>query len=137
MFYGGKIGFILFDLDDYDDPMGLTAVVGYEFWRNISVEGEISTSVADGKANVVGTDLDVTVQTLAAYLAYRNPGETYFKAKVGFLGESRDVGNTSTDDTDSSLGIGYGWQTKSNLRMEVEYTVISSDINYLSFGVLF
>lgn len=137
LYYGGKFGLMLFDPEGYEDPINAGAVVGYRLWRNLSIEGEVTTSISDGKTKVLLTGFDVSVQTLAAFAAYRSPGETFFKAKAGFVNADVEVGTTSNDDTDTAFGLGYGWKTSSDLSFEVEYTVISNDVNFLSFALIF
>ena len=137
LYYGGKLGFMMFDLEGYDDPLNAGALVGYTVWRGISVEGEMTTSLSDGKVDVLGTGFDVAVQTFGMFAAYRSGEETYFKAKFGYVNEDIETNGVGVDDTDTSFGIGYGWKTSSGPSFEVEYTVVSSDVNYLSFGLLF
>ena len=63
LYYGGKLGFMMFDPEGYEDPINIAAVLGYTFWRGVSVEGEFSTSLSDGDIEILGTSFDVSTQT--------------------------------------------------------------------------
>ena len=77
--------------------------------------------------------------TLALYGVFRTPGEFYFKGKAGVLYEDVEVDiptlfSESEDDTGFSAGIGGGWRLNDSGSLEVEFTLIESDLNYLSLG---
>ncbi len=143
--YGGvKIGLV--DLDDgagfsVDEPINLGLMVGHDLhhlFPGFSVEGELTTSLADGDVSVpfFGKVGDLSVTTLAVYGVYKSVGELYFKGKAGLALTDADIGAFgSEDDLNLSFGIGGGWTVSEKGSLEVEFTFLEiTDATYLSFG---
>jgi len=120
-------------ISDNDTGSGLLA--GYTF-NAIDVELEYM------KANTASNDLLVTeikIDTLALYGVYRSKSDLYFKAKVGFLKEKVTINDVylqqnSASDSGLAVGVGGGYHF-SNFTIEGEYTIIETDIGYLSAGI--
>jgi hypothetical protein len=133
-YIGAKAGLMDADASGHDEALNIGGVFGYRFFDDNrgsgSLEGELTLSGKDGDTPG-GGDWDVT--TVAAYFAYRTPGEFYFKGKAGFA--DQNVGGTSAidDETGLSFGVGGGWQIDRKASLEVEYTVYD-DLKFISVG---
>ncbi len=150
-YYGVKAGVMSLDNTgagagvSIDDATNVAFVIGYKLSKigngNLAIEGEISTTVAGGDVNIIGFTGDWDIDTLAVYAVYRSSGNIYFKGKAGILYE--DVGfsivgiSDSGSDEGFSAGIGMGWKMGKSNALEVEYTVIEEDIDYISVGYNF
>ncbi|HEX9628088.1 MAG TPA: outer membrane beta-barrel protein [Acidiferrobacterales bacterium] len=150
VYLGAK--FIVVDLDDippvsFDKAYNIGVYGGYHLLGQgaqipknlgggtLSIEGEFTTTVVDGDTNF-GGDWDIT--TISAYAAYRFPlqGGVYLKGKAGGTWSDPDTPATRKSETDGSFGLGVGWHLGSGA-LEGEFTVISSELLFLSVGYLF
>lgn len=141
-YWGAKVAMVDIDANNYDNALNLGIFVGAEFAQSgsniISLEGELTTSLIDGDANVAGVDW--SVQTLAVYAAMRTGTEAYLKVKAGFLDReitlSSAGGSASGSDSGFSWGAGFGFDN-----YEIEYTFIDgdggADLSMLSLNYLF
>jgi len=82
---------------------------------------------------------DWDIETLTAYLAYRTAGNIFLKAKAGYGWWDVNVDGGAPrgfedDDWDFAFGAGVGYRLSSKAGLEVEYTVIQDDIDFLSLG---
>lgn len=133
------------DIDALDNTTNAGVLIGVPFIsdRNMSaaLEGEFTTTVSKGDAHIFGNRGEWDINTIALYGALRTAGPFYFKAKAGYLSEdvSISVPGIKASGTDSgfSYGIGAGWRLTGGSRLEVEYTLIESDVNFLSLGFIF
>ena len=137
LFFGAKTGPMVIDASGYKtDPTNMGVVVGYDLGvvvGDLAVEGEFTTTTSDGKTN---GGAKVSVDTMAAYLAFRTAGPFYFKAKGGFLQEDVKVGSFSDSDSGMSYGVGLGFGI-GIAQLELEITQVETDITFLSVGVQF
>lgn len=140
-FYAGvKAGLMTSDISGLDSGINLGLTGGHE-WNlgeiSVAAEGEFSTALSKGDVNFGEWD----VETLALYGVVRTHGDLYLKAKMGFLREKVTIdtnfsGSFSETDSGASYGIGGGWNL-GNGALELEYTIIEQDINFLSLGYNF
>ncbi len=138
-YMGGKLGLMMADGSGFDDALNAGVVAGMVLNQvqagSIAVEGEMTLTLVDGETPG-GTDWDIL--TLAGYGVYRSNGPLYFKGKAGLVywDLDYDVGflGGSTDDIDLSIGFGGGYKVSDNAALELEYTIIESDIGFLSLG---
>ncbi len=102
------------------------------------VEGEFTTTFEDGAFAAQKVQLD----TAGLYGVYRTRGPgtnrigPYLKLKAGVAYADLNIGDTATDDTNFSAGIGLGLNM-SAVAFELEYTVINDDIDMVSLLVRF
>lgn len=137
--YGGvKLGLMLPSISGFDNATNGGLVLGYATSRNAAIEGEITTSVADGDANVPMPGGKWDLNTYALYGAYRFGGDLYGKAKLGVVYEDpSDSGSLLEADSGLSVGVGGGYLLSRRTCVELEYTVVDQDVNFLSLGVNF
>lgn len=140
LYFGLKAGAM--DVDDTDDAASnVGAMVGYKFHEDergaFFGEGEYTRTFSDGEAaGALAGDYDV--ETLSAYGGFRSAGQLFWKAKVGLSWWDVAVegaGAAEDDGTSLSFGAGGGWRLNENTGIEAEYTIIDSDISFLSVGV--
>lgn len=137
-YFGVKAGAMLPDIDDMDALSNAGMTLGYGRGA-FAAEAELTTTISPGETGLSGVQWDIT--TLALYAVYRSPGTVYLKAKAGALHEkvTFDAAGVSLQDDDSgvSWGLGVGFERGNASRVELEYTVIDSDVAFLSLGYLF
>jgi Outer membrane protein beta-barrel domain len=77
------------------------------------------------------TNLDYTASITQLSLAYRTieKGKMYYKIKAGQMTADLDfTGNTAAAETEGNfVGLGLGMRTKKDARIELEYSLYSSD----------
>jgi hypothetical protein len=135
IYIGAKTGPMMIDASGVDDPVNTAVMLGYEqgfILGDVGVEAEISRTASDGE--FAGNKVEVDTEAL--YLAVRTPGVVYFKARAGILHEEVSIGSASEDDTGASMGVGLGFGL-GILQIEIEYTVVEEDIDFLSVGIKF
>ena len=141
-YYGGlKVGAMMNDVSGLDSATNIGLNLGYAFedyGNGPAIEGEYTTSASDGDISINGQSGSWDVDTLAIYGAYRFGGDFYGKVKLGYLHEDGSAsgpgGTFSGTDSGASIGIGAGWTLSPQSAIEMEYTVIESDVNFLSLG---
>jgi hypothetical protein len=145
-YVGGKIGPMMHDNSSFKDATNIGAYAGVkvlDFKQNgsLSAEAEITTTISKGKVDAAGASGKWDVTTVGGYAVYRTDGDVYFKGKAGL--NHRDVsasisGVSGTGgDFKLGLGVGGGWKLDRKIAIEIEFTHLDSDINYLSAGALY
>lgn len=133
---GFKFGPMMVDLGGISNPMNGGFVFGTSK-QGWGFEGEATISLLKGDFNSGFGSANVDITTLAGYAAFRNPSDTYVKVKAGLLYEDVNIGSSSANDTGLSVGLGIGWRLESGGMVELEYTIVEQDVNFLSLAFLF
>lgn len=144
-YFGVKTGIMMPDVGGWGDAINIGGIVGAPVARlpqgTISAEGELTTTLSNGDINYYGTTGNWHITTLAGYGVFRTHGPIYLKAKAGLLYENVGASvpgfSATGSDTGLSFGIGGGMRLQHGQSLEVEYTIIESDINLLSIGYNF
>lgn len=159
--YGGlKVGAMLADKMNLGDgvtmsnPDGVAnagVIGGYQSKIGklgfLGAEGELTTTFGRGRADFSRNDTKVPqadnvwgVTTAALYGVYQSPGKFYAKARAGILYDrisaSGNALSASTTDWHGSYGLGAGWKIGEGA-LELEYTVIEKNIDFVSLGYRF
>ena len=129
-FLGIKGGFMKPDGKNTDSAGNIGAVMGQPIARYFSWEAEFSLTAFEGEA--FGSN-NWDINTLAGYGVFRSEGNIGFKGKAGLLYWD----STYNDDLDLSLGIGVGFKMGQSGMLDVEFTRINSNVDYISVGYLF
>lgn len=125
-----KTGPMMVDVSGADDPTNGGIMLGWEleaFVLDLALEAEITQTMEDGSN---GESMD----TAGAYFSLRTGGPLYFIGKVGYVNWEFENDFGKADDTDESMGLGIGFSVLL-LKVEVEYTQINDDVNFVSVGV--
>lgn len=135
--YGVKAGTMQIGFDDVEvssDPSSIGVSIGYDFaGTNFGVEAEVTRSLSPGE--VIGVDLEVESQGI--YLTYTTSGKFYFSGRLGFMDAGLVAEGLSEDEGGETYGIAAGYRLGERLRVEVDYTSIDDDINFISIGLKF
>lgn len=134
------------DVDGFDE--GLVAIGTFgrpvpNVHKNFSVEGEITTTIADPDTTIAGTAVEVSYFTLGGYGVYSHPVGQYMtlRGRAGLIYYDTDVsiagpGVVGSDDGfDLSVGFGITYDLNQKMDLIAEYTIIESDISHLSAGI--
>lgn len=134
---GAKVGVVDIDLSGVSSDTAFGLSFGYNFTKSQSVELEYTTG--SGSAGLV----DVSVDSLALYWAYRSTGKVYFLAKAGVANVKGEIKSSialysvSGSDTGLSAGIGGGWRISDSFALEAEYTILDSDATFYGITARF
>ena len=152
-YIGVKTGAMMIGINGVDDITPIGLLYSHGISKNFSVEGEFNFGLAGGDYSGSGGVGEFDLWTLGVYGAYHFPlGEkAYAKGKMGFLYEDKDFAYSKTfteftppltrsvdaSETDFgvSLGVGGGYKINNRMNVEVEYTIIESDVDFLSIGI--
>jgi outer membrane immunogenic protein len=138
LLFGVKSGTMLVDVEGAsvsDDPGNGGIMLGYELGilaGDLALEAEFTRSTATG--TVSGQDLEV--ETNGLFLSYTTPGPIYLKVRGGLMNAKVEAGPFSEDESGEAFGIGVGFSL-GLLRLEVEYTAVDDDIDFISVGIVF
>lgn len=143
-FFGLKAGKMMVDaVDDgigmdVDDSTNIGFYTGYVGQSGLGFELEYTRPTS--KAGTGIPSLEYELSTIAVYGTFRSDGNVYLKGKAGLLREELKISGPggSVSDTESglSVGAGLGFMLGSS-RLEIEFTIIEADVNYLSLGFIF
>lgn len=134
-YFGVKMGPMNMDIHDTDAPFNFGIVFGSND-TGWSFEGEMTASASEGEYTLLGNRVEAGIKTIAAYGAYRSAGKSYLKFKYGFLSDDNEFAFVEDSYLDSA-GLGVGWRLGEGVMLEVEYTLIATDVDFLSLGVNF
>jgi outer membrane immunogenic protein len=137
--YGGlAIGKLSADFSRFEDTSSIGATLGYDLYQDpngsLALETEFTTTLADGDIRGVG---GWDARTIAAYAAYRTAGNVYLKVRAGILNQNISAsggGPLNPDDTGFSYGAGVGARLNSKAALEVEFTGLSDDLDFISLA---
>jgi opacity protein-like surface antigen len=149
-YVGIKTGLMMLDVANVNDIIPIGVFGGYEFLPRMAIEGEFNYRLSGGDVDFLshfgGTKFEYKLWTLGAYFVYRYPikPEFYLKGKAGFVHSHATAKATygiytfdaSGSDDNLSIGVGAGYMFSGTLGLEGEYTMMSSDVNYLSIGLV-
>lgn len=144
LYVGIKGGTMMVSPSEFEDANSFGLVLGYKLFDNpsgsLAVEGEFTNSSSE-KITILNVTGKWDIDTKAVYLAYRTSGDLYFKGKIGYLDEDVNVNiagaSISGSDSGASYGIGGGWKLGKSSALELEYTIIETDVDFISLGVNF
>lgn len=132
-YFGVTAGPMMIDTPSLNDPTNVGLLLGRE-WSvglgDVGLEGEFTATIDEGSLG----GQDVSISTQALYAAFRSAGALYLIGKVGVLREEVEIGAASATDTGASVGAGVGLSL-GIARVELQYTVIESDVAYVSLGL--
>ena len=153
-YVGVKTGAMMIGINGVDDITPIGILYGHGISRNFSVEGEFNFGLSGGDYSGSGGVGEFDLWTLGVYGTYHLPlsDKAYGKAQMGFLYEDKDFVYSKTfiytsappititvDDSDTgwglSWGLGGGYKINNRMNVEVEYTIIESDLDFLSIGI--
>ncbi|GAB4514623.1 MAG: hypothetical protein Tsb0026_20040 [Sulfuricaulis sp.] len=136
---GVRAGQMNVDTSGFDDAIGVGGILGYKLSNTLGIEGGYTTTGEDADVKVGTTQAHWDIDVVAVHLAYRNEGNFYAKGKVGILYQevSANIANAGEPASggEFTYGIGAGWRPFKDIALELEYTVIESDVNFISFGI--
>jgi len=136
---GIKYGQATNDDPGYQDADAYTLVLGYQFAREVGVNGSSNlefeytdSDEADRNTGFAGDNWDL--RSYGLYLTYQTPGTVYFKGKLGLLyseisSEANNVKLESKDDANIAYGAGVGvvLGANQNINLELDYTASNGD----------
>jgi hypothetical protein len=142
-YLGASVGVMDNDVAGFDDATNAGVLAGYDVYTKdifaVSIEGELTTTVSDGDVSVNGIKGDWDVDTQAAYVAARLGKRLYMKVRYGVLREDVSVKaagfSESESDTGGSWGAALGWMMTPQWGVQVDGTLIESDLNYWNAGL--
>ena len=102
--------------------------------KQLALEAEFTNSVNSGTLQGF-SDINIDIQTVSLYGVFRTHGSIYLKGRIGVISEavtmSSSVISVEADESGTSLGAGLGFKVGSNNNIEIEYTIIEADVNFL------
>jgi Outer membrane protein beta-barrel domain len=142
---GASAGLMHNNVNGYDDATNVGALLGYDVYTHeilaVSLEGEITTTASKGNVSFNGVHGDWGTDTQAAYIALRLGERVYMKVRYGVLREDASVkingASRSGSDTGGSWGAALGWMLTPQWGVQLDGTLVDSDVYYWNAGVKF
>ncbi|MCG8672372.1 MAG: porin family protein [Pseudomonadales bacterium] len=142
LYVGVKHGRFTVDIEDANDPTDSGFLLGYNFGNGGAIEIERNSADIEVEYNTwYRNDVSLDLTTTALYYAFRSEGTAFFKFKAGVLKEdvsAKGCGSCSSikeSDTGLSAGIGGGFNIGPMAQFEAEYTILETDVDFLSVGL--
>ena len=136
---GVKAGQMKVDQPGFKNAIGVGGILGYKLNNTLGIEGGYTTTGEDADVMIGTTDSKWDIDVVAVHLAYRTEGNFFVKGKAGLLYQEVSVNTNNANEPGSggemSIGIGAGWRPFKDIALELEYTVIESDVSFISFGI--
>lgn len=142
-YLGASTGIVDADVSGFDDAVNAGIIAGYDVYTRdiiaVSLEAEFTTTISDGDVEIQGYEGDWNIDTQAAYIAFRMGQRAYLKVRYGVVHNDVTVkvaGYKGSDsDTSGSWGGAIGWMLTDHWGMQVDGTLLDSDVNYWNLGV--
>jgi hypothetical protein len=142
-YLGASAGLMDSNISGFDDATNVGALLGYDLYTHdilaLSLEGEITTTVSKGDVSINRVDGNWDIDTQAAYIAARLGESLYMKVRYGVLREDASVKidgvSQSDSDTSGSWGGALGWMLTPQWGIQLDGTMVESDVNYWNLGV--
>jgi|GEM_PF-1029332 len=142
-YLGASAGLMDNNISGFDDATNVGALLGYDVYTHdilaVSLEGEVTTTVSKGNISINAVDGDWDIDTQAAYLAARLGDRLYMKVRYGVLREDASVKidgvSQSDSDTSGSWGGALGWMLTPRWGIQLDGTMVESNVNYWNLGV--
>jgi len=144
-YIGASLGIMDADVSGVDEATNAGLLLGYDVYTreifSVSLEGEFTTTVADGDLHASGSKGDWDIDTQAAYVAFRLGDQYYIKARFGFAWTdvSASINEASFHGSDSGVSWGgaFGWMLNERWGLQLDGTMVDSDVTYWNVGVLY
>lgn len=142
-YLGASAGLMDNTVGGFDDATNVGALLGYDVFTHdilaVSLEGELTTTAVNGDVSLNGVHGDWDIDTQAAYVALRLGDRFYMKVRYGVLREDASVkidgASQSGSDTGGSWGGALGWMLTPRWGIQLDGTMVDSDVNYWNVGV--
>jgi len=142
-YLGASVGIMDNNVSGFDDATNAGVLAGYDVYTQdiftVSLEAELTTTVADGDVNINGLKGDWDVDTQAAYVVARLGERFYMKVRYGVLREDVSVKvagfSQRGSDTGGSWGAALGWMITPQWGVQVDGTLVEADLNYWNAGL--
>lgn len=142
-YVGASAGVMDADIGGFDDATNAGVLLGYDVYTreifSISLEGELTTTVSDGDVDFGAVTGDWDIDTQAAYVAARLGEPFYIKVRFGAARSDVSVSvpgsRINGNDTSMSWGGALGWMFNKNWGVQVDGTMVDSDVNYWNAGI--
>lgn len=111
--------------------------LGYEFAPGWTAELQFVSSSVEFAGVNTGRSIDLDIRTAAGYAAYRSSGPLYFIGRIGLVSMTRSIDdvrdNIALEDSESGLSFGFGggYRLSPNLGLELDYTIVAADTDWL------
>jgi outer membrane immunogenic protein len=136
MFFGVKTGPMMVDVSTDKNPINLALNLGYQLDTRIadlSLAGEVNRTLRDGET---GRGEDLEFESEAIYLVYRSPRSLFVSLRGGIAWDKVVIDGNSSRDDGLLFGAGFGIVAGKTL-IQIEYTSIAGDANFLSLSLEF
>ena len=136
MFFGVKTGSMMVDVSTDKNPINLALNIGYRLdtrVADLSLAGEVNRTLREGETRR-GEDLEF--ESEAIYLVYRTPRSLFVSLRGGIAWDKVVIDGNSSRDNGLLVGAGFGIVAGKTL-IQIEYTSIAGDANFLSLSLEF
>lgn len=142
-YLGASAGLMDNHISGFDDATNVGALLGCDVYTHdilaVSLEGELTTTAANGDVSLNGARGDWDIDTQAAYVAVRLGDRFFMKVRYGVLREDASVtvdgASQSGSDTGGSWGGALGWMLTPRWGVQLDGTMVDADVYYWNAGV--
>jgi hypothetical protein len=144
-YLGASLGAMDADRSGFDEATNAGLLAGYDLYTlevfSLALEGELTTTVADGDLKVSGSKGSWELDTRALYAAFRVGQRFYVKVRFGFAWtdlSARFEGRSRKDsDSGASWGGAAGWMITDSWGVQLDGSLVDTDTSYWNAGILY
>ena len=132
--FGGKFALMNLDQRSRDDLLNLALFACYEFdsmIADLSLIGEVSRSVVSGETGNTG---DLDFESESAYVLWKTTRSLFVTLRAGVV-RNKFVTRASTERSDGMLLGGSVGIVIGRTRLQIEYTRLADDANFIGIGL--
>jgi len=136
MFFGMKAGAMMVDVGSDKNPRNLALNLRYQLdtqLADLSLGSEVNRTLHEGETRR-GEDLEF--ESEAIYLLWKTPRSLFLSVRGGIVRDRVIIDNNERKDDGLLLGAGFGVIVGKSI-MQIEYTSIAGDADFLSFSLEF
>jgi hypothetical protein len=142
-YLGVSLGAMDADRSGFDEATNAGLLAGYDLYTleifSVALEGELTTSVADGDLKAAGSKGHWDIDTRALYAAFRLGERFYMKVRFGYAWTdlSFDFAGDSLKDSDSGISWGgaAGWMLTDNWGVQLDGSLVDTDTTYWNAAI--
>ena len=136
MYFGVKTGSMMVDIPTDRNPWNFALNLGYRLdtrLADLSLAGEINRTLREGETRN-GENLEF--ESEAVYLVWKTPRSLFVSLRGGIVRDKIIIGSNASRDDGLLLGAGFGGVVGKTF-IQIEYTSIAGDANFLSLSLEF
>ncbi len=144
-YLGASLGIMDAGRGNFDEATNAGVLAGYHVYTKeiftVALEGELTTTIADGDLKASGGTGSWDIDTRAVYAAFRLGERLYMKVRFGFAWTDTSASLNGASVKDSNSGLSWagaaGWMFTESWGLQLDGALVDTDTTYWNAGILY